>query len=244
MHGSGKDNPFFGRHHSEETKERLREAAVRNHGLFRAGARETAPERALYALLTRLGIEFEKQKKIPGISIPDAIDEKRQVAFYADGDYWHQLPEYVERDLRINKRLRNRGWIVLRFWEHELLEFADLVEEIIVGTYHIPPPRRFAYVAGAYRAATEWGVTQNIERARSMAAQLLAEGDYFPVTPHLMTAHLGGIVEDDVLVEHYIDIIANLCSVVVMLKGWERSEGARKEHDAALRLGIKIIYET
>lgn len=103
--------------------------------------------------------------------------------------------------------------------------------------------RAYAYIAGSYRAPTEWGVTQNIERARNMAAKLLADGEYFPVTPHMMTAYLGGIVEDDVLVDHYIDIIEKLCSVVVMLKGWEKSEGARKEHDAAQRLGIAVFYE-
>ena len=33
------------------------------------------------------------------------------------------------------------------------------------------------------------------------------------------------------------------CTHIYMLKDWERSEGAKKEHELAKKLGLKIIYQ-
>jgi len=48
-----------------------------------------------------------------------AIPEKK-IAIYCDGDYWHNLPNYIIRDNRANEVLLKNGWRVLRFWEHEI----------------------------------------------------------------------------------------------------------------------------
>ena len=37
-----------------------------------------------------------------------------------DGDYWHNLPNIKEKDKIRDENLRNNGFIVLRFWEHEI----------------------------------------------------------------------------------------------------------------------------
>jgi DNA mismatch endonuclease (patch repair protein) len=60
-----------------------------------------------------------------------------KVAVFIDGCYWHGCPEHyvppktnqgywsakvlrnMERDRDTDRRLREAGWLVLRFWEHE-----------------------------------------------------------------------------------------------------------------------------
>ncbi|MCH7605423.1 DUF559 domain-containing protein [Patescibacteria group bacterium] len=54
------------------------------------------------------------------------------IAIYADGDYWHNIPDVKERDKRINKNLVQRGYIVLRFWEHTINDNIQEVEDRIL----------------------------------------------------------------------------------------------------------------
>lgn len=69
---------------------------------------------------------------------PDFLFPKDRVAVFYDGCYWHECPEHHlnrrggiarakwERD---NQLMAERGWVVLRMWEHEpdLRAFADHV---------------------------------------------------------------------------------------------------------------------
>lgn len=73
-----------------------------------------------------------------------------KVAVYVDGCFWHCCPqhgtmpkanaEFWERKLKRNrqrdaetgKALRERGWEVVRVWEHEeVVEAADRVEDVL-----------------------------------------------------------------------------------------------------------------
>jgi very-short-patch-repair endonuclease len=40
---------------------------------------------------------------------------------FCDGDYWHNLPNYKDRDKRQNKELKKLGYKVCRLWEHEII---------------------------------------------------------------------------------------------------------------------------
>lgn len=67
---------------------------------------------------------------------------------FVDGCYWHGCPDhhtqpatnlqywadkiarYVERDIETTEHLRQAGWTVMRFWEHEDTEtVADQVQD-------------------------------------------------------------------------------------------------------------------
>ena len=50
----------------------------------------------------------------------DIAFPEQKIAIYCDGDYWHNLPSYKIRDFKINKLLKEQGWTVLRFWEHDI----------------------------------------------------------------------------------------------------------------------------
>ena len=69
---------------------------------------------------------------------PDFVFPKKRVAVFVDGEFWHghpslgRIPETnsdfwrgkiernKERDRLVNKTLENKGWKVVRIWQHEL----------------------------------------------------------------------------------------------------------------------------
>lgn len=69
---------------------------------------------------------------------PDFVFRKERVALFIDGCFWHgcrkhctfpstnydfwkdKLDACTARDRKINRELRQKGWKVIRIWEHEL----------------------------------------------------------------------------------------------------------------------------
>lgn len=99
---------------------------------------------------------------------------------------------------------------------------------------------KLAYVAGPYRAASEWRVKQNIEAAERVAVMLWKLG-FAVICPHKNTAFFGGILPDDVWLKGDLEIMRR-CDLVVLVPGWETSAGARGEAEQAKRYGIPV-YE-
>lgn len=89
--------------------------------------------------------------RLPGK--PDIAFKKARVAVFCDGDFWHgknwrerrrklivgtnapywvaKIEANMSRDRRSNERLRALGWVVLRFWESEILRNIDRVVRLI-----------------------------------------------------------------------------------------------------------------
>ena len=105
---------------------------------------------------------------------------------------------------------------------------------------------RVIYVAGKYKAPTEWELVQNIRHAEEVARRLWAEG-WVVICPHMNTAHWGGLLEDPEE-DHLLWLRGDLelvkrCDAIYMLNNWDKSSGARSEHELALKLKKEIIYE-
>lgn len=86
---------------------------------------------------------------------PDVIFMQAKVVVFCDGDFWHgrdlekrlarlaegHNPGYwlakiqgnVARDRRLDEALRSDGWIVLRFWETDILKDAGSIADRIAG---------------------------------------------------------------------------------------------------------------
>ena len=94
-------------------------------------------ELALAKLMRRHGITGWRRNQ-PVFGKPDFIFPKLRVAIFVDGCFWHGCPKHATqpkgnrtfwknkftrnktRDRVVNRGLRQRGWTVLRIWEHEL----------------------------------------------------------------------------------------------------------------------------
>jgi DNA mismatch endonuclease, patch repair protein len=103
--------------------------------------RDTGPELAIRRMMHRAGLRYRVDFPIRPddgrVVRPDVAFTRVRLAVFIDGCFWHGCPEHhrlpganvdywstkvartQERDLRDSERMRNAGWFVLRFWEHE-----------------------------------------------------------------------------------------------------------------------------
>lgn len=101
--------------------------------------------------------------------------------------------------------------------------------------------KKIAYVAGPYRS--KWGklgILINIIRARRVAKQLWKQG-YAVVCPHSNSAFMSC---KDIAEFHFLHGYLTLlerCDVVVLLPGWEKSEGSKEEMQLACNLRKEIF---
>jgi len=110
----GKPSWNKGLSHKEETKEKLRNARLKQ--VF--PTEDTNIEEMMQNALLERGIPFEKHKPI--IGQPDIFIEP-DICIFCDGDYWHTLPNVKAKDEKITKLLQEKGYRVLRFSEKEIL---------------------------------------------------------------------------------------------------------------------------
>ena len=73
---------------------------------------------------------------------PDIVLPKYKIVIFCDGDFWHgknydeekgrykkfwidKIALNIKRDIEVNKRLKEEGWKVLRFWKTEIQGKTD-----------------------------------------------------------------------------------------------------------------------
>ena len=98
-----------------------------------------------------------------------------------------------------------------------------------------------AYIAGPYRGSCIREVVENIRHAEKYALKYWGLG-YAVICPHKNTALFDGAEHDKVWLDGDMELLRR-SDVVVMIPGWERSDGARCEKLEAEILGKDIIYE-
>lgn len=102
----------------------------------------TRCELALRSALWRLGLRYRVNvRSLPGC--PDVVFSRQKVAIFCDGDFWHgralgrrlkklaaghnaqywtaKVQRNVDRDRKQSAELRRAGWLVLRYWETDIL---------------------------------------------------------------------------------------------------------------------------
>lgn len=102
--------------------------------------RDTIPEVALRSALHSAGLRYRKDS-CPEPSLrckADVVFPRERVCIFVDGCFWHGCPIHFRtprtnsswweekisdnrrRDKTKRARLRRRGWVVMRVWEHEI----------------------------------------------------------------------------------------------------------------------------
>lgn len=108
-------------------------------------------EKKLRKELWARGIRYRKNTKAV-IGKPDIVFVGKKVAVFCDGEFWHgynweerqndiksnrefwiaKIQRNMERDSEINEQLTAEGWIVLRFWGHEIKKnCTECVDKIV-----------------------------------------------------------------------------------------------------------------
>jgi DNA mismatch endonuclease (patch repair protein) len=94
--------------------------------------KDTSIEISVQKELRKRKIKFKKH--YPIIGQPDIFIEPNLCVF-CDGDYWHNLGNRIKSDKRVNKKLKELGYEVIRFWEHQIREdvvyCVNRIEQVI-----------------------------------------------------------------------------------------------------------------
>lgn len=121
-------------------------SAARRRNMQAIRSRDTKPERLIRSLLHARGLRYRvAAKPLPGLRrTADVVFRPAKLAVFVDGCYWHGCPEHyvppktnpgywsdkvarnMARDRDTDRQLKEAGWTVLRFWEHESAEDCAL----------------------------------------------------------------------------------------------------------------------
>ena len=118
----------------------------------------TEPEILLGKSLWSLGLRYRKHYGIEGK--PDFVLVKSKIAIFCDGDFWHgnnwrlrklksreeefstysdfwvkKITNNIKRDKKVNRKLRNEGWTVLRFWESRIRKSPEKCAMKVLRTH-------------------------------------------------------------------------------------------------------------
>ncbi len=77
-------------------------------------------EISMEAALSREGIDFQRQPIICGWAWDFLVG--RNLIVECDGDYWHRIPRAARLDKRKDAEALKAGYVVVRFWESELID--------------------------------------------------------------------------------------------------------------------------
>jgi hypothetical protein len=95
------------------------------------------------------------------------------------------------------------------------------------------------YISGPYRSDSINGIYENIQRARTEAIKWWKKGNYAVICPHLNSFLMDGACHDDAWIEGDLELVRR-SDIIVMLPGWEQSEGAVREYNEAIKSELYI----
>ena len=123
------------------------------------------------------------------------------------------------------------------------MEATELVRKPHSSKVPMGEGRRI-YVAGPYRAMTETRKTENVWHATRVAIRLWELG-WIVFSPINNCAYFDvfSSLPDEVWLNGGLKFL-ELCQAIIMLKGFEESEGAKRELEVAIGKGLEILYES
>jgi DNA mismatch endonuclease (patch repair protein) len=113
----------------------------RSYNMSKIRNRNSKPELVLRKALWSKDIRFRlHDKSLPGT--PDIVIKKYKLAIFVDGEFWHgfdwknnkeriksnrlfwipKIERNMQKDIRVNKALRDMDYVVFRFWTKDILK--------------------------------------------------------------------------------------------------------------------------
>ncbi len=126
--------------------------AKRSEMMSKIRSKETKPEVAFRKMLWHNGIRYRKNvKKLPGS--PDIVLGRHKLIVFIDGEFWHgfhweqkkdkiksnrafwipKIERNMQRDRQNNKKLKEMGYTVLRFWANDIKKHPEICLQQVLG---------------------------------------------------------------------------------------------------------------
>lgn len=99
---------------------------------------------------------------------------------------------------------------------------------------------KVVYIAGPFRAQTQWQVQRNIRRAEALGLEVAKLGA-MPLIPHKNTEHFEGEAPDSFWLWGTLTLMLR-CDAVLVCDEWESSEGTKAEIAHARRKGLPVFF--
>lgn len=130
-----------------KTKEQI------HYNMSRVKNKDSEIEILLRKALWEKGLRYRKNvKRVYGH--PDIVFIGKKIAVFCDSEFWHgydwenrkhdfkvrqdfwipKIERNIERDKKVNEKLTQDGWTVIRFWGNEIKRNTSLCVEIIENT--------------------------------------------------------------------------------------------------------------
>ena len=114
--------------------------------------KRTKIELELESIVKDLGFVYKIQEPIEDVCIPDIIITQYKIALFADGCYWHGCPlhfPYIKKinDVSVTKKLVERGWHVIRIWEHDLIN-KEYATNLLASFLALKPSKILTLIDG------------------------------------------------------------------------------------------------
>lgn len=113
--------------------------------------KNTSIEIALAKAMWSKGLRYRKHCK-DVFGKPDFCFKGKKIAIFCDSEFWHgynylvkkerfktnvdfwetKIKRNIERDKEVNQKLRNEGWVVLRFWGNDIKKNIDVCLDLII----------------------------------------------------------------------------------------------------------------
>lgn len=132
-------------------KRKPRSSSVVSYNMSRIKSQGTVIEKLLGSSMHKKGLRYRKQYSIKGK--PDFVFVSAKVAVFADSAFWHgrnwnngakeqiktnrafwipKIERNIQRDKEVNEDLTSQGWLVMRFWEDEIINNSNKCAEAVL----------------------------------------------------------------------------------------------------------------
>jgi len=99
---------------------------------------------------------------------------------------------------------------------------------------------KVVYVAGPFRAANDFEVDVNIRRAEEVGLEAAKLGCSV-VIPHANTRNFHHHMPEPVMLDATLELMRR-CDALILVEGWQDSQGTRDEMCEASFLGIPVFH--